>query len=69
MVDLVRYRVNYRSPENDDPGLISLDCHDFMQDIFPDKAAERNILSCHVKCPSKGCEWTGETRYVEVMDT
>ena len=37
-----------------------------LQDIFPDKATERNILSCHVKCPSKGCEWTGEARYVEV---
>ena len=37
-----------------------------LQDIFPDKATERNILSCHVKCPSKECEWTGEARYVEV---
>jgi len=35
------------------------------KDIFPDKATERNILSCHVRCPSEGCEWTGETRNVE----
>lgn len=35
------------------------------KDIFPDKATERNILSCHVKCPSEGCDWTGEVRHVE----
>lgn len=39
-----------------------------VQDIFPDKATERNILSCQVRCPSVGCEWTGETRDVEVRD-
>ena len=39
----------------------------FCQDIFPDKATERNILSCHVRCPSKGCEWTGEIRNLEVI--
>ena len=38
-----------------------------LQDIFPDKATKRNILSYHVKCPSKECEWTGEARYVEVL--
>lgn len=37
-----------------------------LQDIFPDKAMERKILSLAVKCPSDGCEWTGELRYKEV---
>jgi len=32
------------------------------KDIFPDKAAERKILSFVVKCPSEGCLWTGELR-------
>lgn len=44
-------------------------CFCFFQDIFPDKATERNILSCHVRCPSEGCEWTGETRNIEVTTT
>ncbi|KAL9958391.1 hypothetical protein ACROYT_G035397 [Oculina patagonica] len=30
------------------------------QDVFPDKATERKIISFAIKCPSKGCEWTGE---------
>lgn len=38
-----------------------------LQDIFPDKAMERKILSLAVKCPSDGCEWTGELRYKEVI--
>ena len=33
-----------------------------LQDIFPDKATERKILSYLIKCPSKGCQWTGELR-------
>jgi len=32
------------------------------KDIFPDKAAERKILSFVIKCPSEGCQWTGELR-------
>ena len=40
-----------------------------LQDIFPDKAMERKILSLAVKCPSDGCEWTGELRYKEVKFT
>ncbi len=36
------------------------------QDIFPDKATERKILSLAIKCPSEGCEWTGELRDKEV---
>ena len=40
-----------------------------LQDIFPDKAMERKILSLAVKCPSDGCEWTGELRYKEVKLT
>lgn len=32
------------------------------QDVFPDKATERRILSLAIKCPSEGCEWTGELR-------
>ncbi|XP_068669883.1 TNF receptor-associated factor 4-like [Montipora foliosa] len=31
-------------------------------DVFPDKATERKILSFAVKCPSEGCQWTGELR-------
>ena len=38
-----------------------------LQDIFPDKATERKILSLHIKCPSEGCEWTGELRDKEVL--
>ena len=36
------------------------------QDIFPDKSTERRILSLIIKCPSEGCEWTGELREKEV---
>ena len=32
------------------------------QDVFPDKATERKILSLAIKCPSEGCDWTGELR-------
>ncbi|XP_068731079.1 TNF receptor-associated factor 4-like [Montipora capricornis] len=32
------------------------------QDIFSDRATERKILSLIIKCPSKGCQWTGELR-------
>ncbi|XP_020612163.1 TNF receptor-associated factor 6-B-like [Orbicella faveolata] len=35
------------------------------EDIFPDKATERKILSLIIKCPSDGCGWTGELRYKE----
>ena len=38
-----------------------------LQDIFPDKATERKILYFAIKCPSKGCDWTGELRNKEVM--
>ena len=38
----------------------------FLQDVFPDKATERKILSFAIKCPSDGCEWTGELRNKEV---
>ncbi|XP_020612125.1 TNF receptor-associated factor 4-like [Orbicella faveolata] len=31
-------------------------------DVFPDKATERKILSFFIKCPSEGCDWTGELR-------
>ena len=40
-----------------------------LQDIFPDKAMERKILSLAVKCSSDGCEWIGELRYKEVKLT
>ena len=43
--------------------------YDFLisfQDVFPDKATERKILSLAIKCPSEGCEWTGELRNKEV---
>ncbi|CAH3122546.1 unnamed protein product [Porites lobata] len=36
------------------------------KDIFPDKSTERKILSLIIKCPSEGCEWTGELREKEV---
>ncbi|XP_022805210.1 TNF receptor-associated factor 4-like [Stylophora pistillata] len=38
---------------------------DRKQDVFPDKATERKILSFAIKCPSDGCEWTGELRNKE----
>ena len=37
-----------------------------LQDVFPDKATERKILSLIIKCPSDGCGWTGELRNKEV---
>ncbi|XP_078350410.1 TNF receptor-associated factor 4-like isoform X2 [Oculina patagonica] len=36
------------------------------RDVFPDKATERKILSLVIKCPSEGCERTGELRSKEV---
>lgn len=36
------------------------------RDVFPDKATERKILSLVIKCPSEGCELTGELRNKEV---
>lgn len=38
---------------------------DRQKDIFPDKATERKILSFAIKCPSDGCDWTGELREKE----
>ncbi|KAM7427022.1 hypothetical protein ABFA07_021782 [Porites harrisoni] len=35
------------------------------KDIFPDKLAERKVLSHVIKCPSDSCEWTGELREKE----
>ena len=37
------------------------------QDIFPDRATERKILSLCIKCSSSGCDWTGELREKEVI--
>ena len=39
----------------------------FFQDIFPDKATDRKILSLAIRCPNVGCKWTGEVRLKEVM--
>ncbi|KAL9954677.1 hypothetical protein ACROYT_G042242 [Oculina patagonica] len=39
----------------------------YEKDVFPDKATERKILSFAIKCPSEGCEWTGELRGKEVV--
>ena len=39
------------------------------KDIFPDKATERRILSMAIRCPSDGCEWTGELRNKKVKVT
>ncbi|XP_027041482.1 TNF receptor-associated factor 5-like [Pocillopora damicornis] len=36
------------------------------EDIFPDKATERKILSLAIRCPNVGCKWTGEVRLKEV---
>ena len=36
------------------------------KDVFLDKATERKILSLAIKCPSEGCDWTGELRNKEV---
>ena len=36
------------------------------QDVFPDKATERKILSFAIMCPNDGCDWTGELRNKEV---
>ena len=41
-------------------------CFFFYQDIFPDKASERRILSYLVRCPCPGCQWMGELREVQV---
>ena len=38
----------------------------FLQDMFLDKATERKILSFIIKCPSIGCQWTGELRSKDV---
>ena len=38
----------------------------FQDCIFRDKCTERQILSLIIKCPSEGCEWTGELREKEV---
>ncbi|XP_078355890.1 TNF receptor-associated factor 4-like [Oculina patagonica] len=35
------------------------------RDVFPDKATERKVLSFDVRCPIKGCHWTGELRNKE----
>ena len=40
----------------------------FFQDVFPDKAMERKILSFTIRCPSRHCDWTGELRNKEVID-
>ena len=39
------------------------------EDIFPDKATERRVLSMAIRCPNDGCEWTGELRNKEVKLT
>ncbi|CAH3170498.1 unnamed protein product, partial [Porites evermanni] len=36
------------------------------KDLFPDKATERKILSFSVRCPSEGCQWSGELRAKDV---
>ena len=36
------------------------------QDVFPDKATERKIMSLAIMCPNDGCDWTGELRDKEV---
>ena len=41
-------------------------CMLHLQDVFADKATERKILSLAIKCPSQGCDWTGELRNKEV---
>ena len=38
----------------------------FLQDIFPDKATGRKILSLFIRCPNTGCDWTGELREKKV---
>jgi len=32
------------------------------QDVFPDKATERKILSLVIRCQNDDCDWTGELR-------
>ena len=34
--------------------------------MFPDKATNRKILAFIIKCPSEGCQWTGELRFKDV---
>ena len=37
-------------------------CFDLFQDVFPDKATDRKILSLAIMCPNYDCDWTGELR-------
>ncbi|PFX16571.1 TNF receptor-associated factor 4 [Stylophora pistillata] len=39
--------------------------YDTFNDIFPDKATERKILSLAIRCPNDSCGWTGELRNKE----
>ena len=43
--------------------------NDVLQDIFPDKATGRKILSLFIRCPSNGCDWTGELREKKVKQS
>ncbi|XP_078350838.1 TNF receptor-associated factor 4-like [Oculina patagonica] len=36
-----------------------------VEDVFPDNATQRKVLSLVVKCPNKNCKWTGELRSKE----
>ena len=45
----------------------------YFQDVFPDKATERKILSLTIRCPNSrcdpsGCNWTGELGEKEVKN-
>ena len=40
-----------------------------LQDIFPDKATGRKILSLFIRCPNTGCDWTGELREKKVKQS
>lgn len=49
----------------------SLTLTSYFQDVFPDKATERKILSLTIRCPNyrcdpSGCNWTGELGEKEV---
>jgi len=33
-----------------------------IEDVFPDNATQRTILSLVIKCPNETCKWTGELR-------
>ena len=39
-----------------------------MDDIFPDKFCDREIMELEIRCSNKhqGCEWTGPFRFLEV---